>query len=66
MKDVENGIVIEGVDRCSTWSVARGPCCMVIQKPIDITGEGSVPLPSGLAAYFTLADSSGGLTMGCS
>ena len=26
MKDVEKGIIIERVDRCSTWSVVNKPC----------------------------------------
>ena len=34
---------------------------MHVNKPISIIGEGSVPLPLGLATYRTLADSFGGL-----
>ena len=57
IKHVEKGIIIEDVDRCSTSTVI-----VVTHKPIGITGERSLPLPLGLAAYFTLADSCSGLT----
>ena len=37
------------------------PWAMFTHKLISTTGEGSVPLPLGLATYCTLANSFGGL-----
>jgi hypothetical protein len=63
-KHMEKGIIVKDVDGCSTWTVPRA---VFTHKPIYIiTGERSVPLSLGLAAYCTLVDNFGELTAGVS
>jgi hypothetical protein len=66
IKDVEKRVIVDDMNRCSMWTVARRPCLLTYFTHIflRIIRQGSVPLLLGLVTYCTLVYAFGGLERG--